>query len=407
LSPALEVVSPSFIIRRNHKAITPAHLYKAFQDAMDARNFNEFNFADAFTTWELQRGYPVINVILDKAARQIQITQKRYLNEDSNNIDTSSWLIPLNFAHAANSDFNDTTITHYFERGAAVKAIPTETIQGFDSDDWFVFNKQQLGFYRVNYDLDNWRNIIRVLNSADYERIHVLNRAQLVDDVLNFAMDGHIGFDIALGVMTYLQRETEYLPWAAAANYLDRLDYLLLGDATRGLLHEFVNHLVSRMYARRSLQQRTGDDILTKYSREFAINWSCRTGSARCLSDAYTEIDRAVGGEKSIPKPLEVVFLCNGIKGSSKQHVFVHFWRKMSASTDQADRLRYIDGLACATDPELVKSFLDSSSGYNSDVNYHVHERLRIFNAVLTSSSIGIPSALDFLSGNIFEIAAT
>lgn len=372
---------------------------------MDARNFNEFDFADAFKTWELQRGYPVIDVVLNKGAKQFEVTQKRYLQEESNNIDTSSWTVPLNFAHAANPDFDDTTITHYFENGATMKVISIESIQGFNDNDWFVFNKQQLNYYRVNYDSENWQNLIRVLNSANYQRIHVINRAQILDDVLNFAFGGHMDFNIALSVLLYLERETDYLPWATAAIYLERLDFLLLDSDVHGLFHEFVNHLVSRMHANRGLQQRPGDDVFTKYSREFAINWSCRTGSIRCLSDTYTEIERAMSGEKSIVKPLEIAFLCNGIKGNNKKHVLDFYMQKMSDSTDQADRLRYIDGLACANDPDIIKSLLDSST---SDFNYHIHERQRIFNSVLTWSPIGISSALNFLSsGDVLKITAT
>lgn len=115
----------------------------------------------------------------------------------------------------------------------------------------FVFNKQQLNFHRANYDVENWCSIIRVLNSESCYQIHVLNRAQLVVDALNF--DGNIGFDIAFDILSYLEHETEYFPWAAASrNYLNRLDYLLLDSGVRETVHEFVNHLVARMLSFRS-----------------------------------------------------------------------------------------------------------------------------------------------------------
>lgn len=371
---------------------------------MDANAFDDFNFADAFETWELQSGYPVIHVTRDKDQSRFQITQKRYLNAETNSVDSNSWFIPLNFAHASNPDFDDLSFTHYFEHDTTEKIISTENIQGFDDDEWFVFNKQQLGYYRVNYDLENWQNIIAILNSEQYQQIHVLNRAQLVDDAMNFAIDGHIEFEVALNVLKYLQREVDYLPWASAVPYLERLDYLLLDDEVREKFHEFISHIVARLYVTHGLEQTSEEEFLTRNAREVAINWLCRSGNQKCLSDAYAEIHASMVEERPLPKPLEISFLCNGIKGSGKTDEFAYFWNKTALSTDQADRLRIIDGLACATDPDIVQSLLETTISESSDVDYRLHERVRVFNSVLSSSSVGIAATLDFLSEHSADI---
>lgn len=373
---------------------------------MDAKAFDDFRFADAFETWEKQSGFPVVHVRLDKSLQQFQFTQKRYLNADSNSIDTSSsWFIPLNFAHAGKPDFDDTKITHYVKNGSSNEGVlSTANIEGFNDNAWFIFNKQQFGYYRVNYDAENWYNIIRVLNSDNYNHIHVLNRAQLVDDALNFAFDGFIDFDVALDIIAYLHRETDYLPWASAVTYLDRMDNLLQSNHVHILFHQFVSHIVSRAYAKHGFEQKAGEELLTKSIREVAIDWSCRSGNVRCLEQANKQIQGVMAEQKSIPKPLEIVLLCNGLKGSNKSDEFVFFWTKLRQSTDQADRLRLIDALACATDPATIKSFLESSTGFNSDVDYGVHERNRIFNSVLSSSSVGVSSIIDFLSKTSDEV---
>lgn len=370
---------------------------------MTAHSFNDFQFAEAFSTWELQRGYPLIHVVYEKDHKQFRLTQKRYLNADTNSIDSSSWFIPLNFAHANNPDFDDTKVTQYFMLDTSEKIISTENIEGFNDTEWFVFNKQQLGFYRVNYDFENWHNLIKVLNSESYQQIHVLNRAQIVDDVMNFAIDGHLNFDVALGILMYLRHETDYLPWASAVNYLDRLDYMLLGTEVHEMFHQMVGILISKMFIAHGMHEKAGENFLNKNARELAINWLCRSGNARCLRDTYVQLHTAMSEGKSIPKPLEISFLCNGIKGNGKIEHFLFFWRKMFDSTDQAERLRIIDGIACADDHDIIKTLLDTSVSWTSDVNYRLHERLRIFNSVLTSSSIGIDSTLNFLADNFME----
>jgi len=43
-----------------------------------------------------------------------------------------------------------------------------------------------LGYYRVNYNKANWLNIAHYLNFNNYTKIHVLNRAQIIDDAFYF-----------------------------------------------------------------------------------------------------------------------------------------------------------------------------------------------------------------------------
>lgn len=87
----------------------------------------------------------------------------------------------------------------------------------------------QIGYYRVNYDFDNWHKLIVLLNSDDYQLINVLNRAQLVDDAMSFAQAGLIDHDVAAGILMYLRHETDYIPWASASNYLNDMSELFGG----------------------------------------------------------------------------------------------------------------------------------------------------------------------------------
>lgn len=57
----------------------------------------------------------------------------------------------------------------------------------------------------------------------DNEKIDVLTRIQLVDDVMKFAVKGDLEFDIALDLINYLKKETQYGPWIVAINQLDNL----------------------------------------------------------------------------------------------------------------------------------------------------------------------------------------
>ena len=85
-----------------------------------------------------------------------------------------------------------------------------------------------LGFYRVNYDKKNWALLTAALNSENFSGIHVINRAQLLDDALALARAGQLDYATAMGVTSYLEKELDYIPWKAALNALSYIDTMLV-----------------------------------------------------------------------------------------------------------------------------------------------------------------------------------
>jgi hypothetical protein len=81
----------------------------------------------------------------------------------------------------------------------------------------------------VNYDIDNWNLIIKGL-CENHNNMPPLNRAQLLDDALNLARAGKLPYSIALDLTMYLERDVDYIPWAAALNALSFLDRRLTNN---------------------------------------------------------------------------------------------------------------------------------------------------------------------------------
>ena len=82
----------------------------------------------------------------------------------------------------------------------------------------------------MNYDSASWYRIIDALNSDKYQNIHVLNRAALVDDLLNLARADLLDYQTAFDGLRYLTREKSYLPFKAAFSALTYLDQRLSGE---------------------------------------------------------------------------------------------------------------------------------------------------------------------------------
>ena len=56
-------------------------------------------------------------------------------------------------------------------------------------NQWVIFNLQQPGYYKVNYDDHNWNLLIQQL-LKDHRAIAPINRAQIIDDALDLARAG-------------------------------------------------------------------------------------------------------------------------------------------------------------------------------------------------------------------------
>lgn len=70
-----------------------------------------------------------------------------------------------------------------------------------------------------------WNLIIKALNSSEYTKIHEINRANIIDDLLHLGQLGQIPYSLVFSGVSYLAHETEYAPWKAAftgLSYLNR-----------------------------------------------------------------------------------------------------------------------------------------------------------------------------------------
>ncbi|KAF2905524.1 hypothetical protein ILUMI_00649, partial [Ignelater luminosus] len=80
-------------------------------------------------------------------------------------------------------------------------------------------------YYRVNYDRENWERIIDFVTTDKFKSIHVLNRAQLLEDAFYFAYIHELSWDIPLKLGEYLKQERDYIALAAFSSVLE--NYLL------------------------------------------------------------------------------------------------------------------------------------------------------------------------------------
>lgn len=70
-----------------------------------------------------------------------------------------------------------------------------------------------IGYYRVNYDTENWLKLARYLNSTNYDALPVTNQAQIVDDAFYFLIKKELDLTTFWHIVSFLSRNANFIAW--------------------------------------------------------------------------------------------------------------------------------------------------------------------------------------------------
>ncbi|KFB52689.1 AGAP003695-PA-like protein [Anopheles sinensis] len=312
-----------------------------------------------FESWANAPGYPVVTVTVDLTQRTLKASQKRFWmpNEIDSPPKNELFYVPINYASSVSKDFDITAPTFWL-----TPSTPEVTVSIESDINWLVANKQQTGYYRVNYDEASWNRLVGVLNSDRFDTdLPVINRAQLVDDVANLARAGEVGYDVALSLMQYLERETEYIPWSTAYNALLYLDRMFSGNKEYKRFESYARKLLSHVFNETKAIGST--DHQSRLHRDKTLYLACYYGVAECLTQATVVLQTAIQGESlDVPKEIQSGVFCAFHKyaplldASSELMIL----QKFIEGGDQLEELmkKYITSMGCSRLPLTIDFYL-------------------------------------------------
>jgi len=170
------------------------------------------SFDETMKTWTNQAGFPLVDVhkVLDEETGQpaLKLTQSWYTDVPMDT--TKMWDIPINMVIVGDADTNwdDTAPSVWLSEESTMIPI------GEDTSSPIILNKKAMGYFRINYDVENWLRIATTLKT-DRHAIHPLNRAQIICDVIALTRTGHVNQEIHDAIMEYIDMETDFAPLRA------------------------------------------------------------------------------------------------------------------------------------------------------------------------------------------------
>ncbi|XP_066580023.1 thyrotropin-releasing hormone-degrading ectoenzyme [Amia ocellicauda] len=342
-------------------------LWNKFSEAMQKEG-KDINIKEVMDRWTLQMGYPVVTIIKNESMDNcITITQEHFIydidakirNPELHNI-SFQWQIPLTLAIGNSSHISSESIIWVSNRSESHK------ISLMDEDTWLLGNINQTGYFRVNYDLQNWRLLIEQL-LREPEIISVGNRAGLIDDVFNLARAGYLPQNIPLEIICYLPQEKEFLPWHAASRSLYHLDKLLDRTEEYNIFSDYVLRQVASMYHRLGWPTNAvnGSIVQAAYQteelRREVIMLACSFGNKHCHRQAVSLISEWISSNKNrIPPNVRDIVYCTGVS-LMDEDVWEFIWMKFHSSIAISEKKVLLEALTCSDNTFLLNRLLNLS----------------------------------------------
>ncbi|NXQ59594.1 AMPN Aminopeptidase, partial [Anthoscopus minutus] len=367
-------------------------LWVHLQQAVEKNNVQlPDNISNIMDRWTLQMGFPVVTVDTRSGA----INQTHFLLDPTSSVDRPSvfnytWIIPITWMTGSSRGNSSFWLT---------KVTDTNNNFRLNSPSWLLLNLNVTGYFRVNYNQENWDQLLSQLGT-NHKVFPVINRAQIIDDAFNLARAKYVNVALALNTTRFLRQETEYMPWQAALSNLQYFQQMFDRSEVFGAMSKYMRKQVTPLFAYYKNITNGWKDIpsglMVQYNEINAISTACSYGVTEC-QELATEYLRQWQNATNNPVPpnLRSAIYCSMVAtGGAEAWDFL--WKKFQEApvVSEADKLR--TALSCSPHPWILSRYLE----YTLDpTKIRKQDATSTINSI-ASNVVGQPLAWDFIRGN-------
>nr|ADK11710.1 aminopeptidase N [Leptinotarsa decemlineata] len=363
---------------------------------------NQFNITDPksllkvldlenrMVNWIYESGYPLLTVRLNNNQQKVIVAQEKFEMTKKDTANRTSWNVPVTFATSEDKSFSVKNVV-WLEPN-------NDLIIGLEGESWIILNNQQTGFYRVNYDDILWSRIIKTLKGGDMKNIHVLNRAQLIDDAFNVARAGKVNYITVFSLADYLKGETEYYPWFSALNAVSYLVDHINDNETTIVLNRRILQWINAAFP--NLKKVESTDHVGILKETLILKWKCELKHEDCLKYTSSNFESFKTTRSILNNEERNLILCYGIRNSKNPQIDYNFLLHVFQNTNSTcERESILTSLGCISEPKVLFNYLLELVTDHSIIP-HSYASL-VFEAVYSNKASGVDVTLDFLLQNI------
>lgn len=254
----------------------------------------DVDLVDFLTDYTEQVGYPMIIVKALQGNKVVTVEQSRFLlNKDDGSNATLKYTVPITFTTNLERDFYNLTPYKYLHKTVNVLWLD------FNSPiDWILFNLRQSNYQRVFYDDTLREGLLLALSATNHSGIPVENRAQIIDDLFNFAQAQYVDYADVFRFLEYLAKEVEYVPWYAVYENLNTVAKRLTPEQLPDF-RIYLSSITTAVFEKLGVGWNAQDTPLDVANRNKLIKWLCRYQASNCRPKVNVQFVRG----HEVPSP--------------------------------------------------------------------------------------------------------
>uniref|UniRef100_A0A1I7YQX4 Peptidase_M1 domain-containing protein n=1 Tax=Steinernema glaseri TaxID=37863 RepID=A0A1I7YQX4_9BILA len=354
----------------SHEGISPMTDINGTQAFSDGR----FSLSEFMNGWVHQRGFPLVEIRRLPSGDLIADQALLWFNWDRirTPYDAFQWKVPI---------FLGNSSLIWLEENATVLLPPT-----------VPFDPHGLGYYRINYDMKSWEEMISAL-IANYNVYGIASRSRLLEDAFRIAFCGKLAFSVPIRLSQYLINEVEYAPFRIYAANFDFLSLLLHSIPGFHKVQGYFMDLLKPAFHRLINDSTVDGNHMKEALRDIVFVKLCSVNYPPCIAKLLPMFHRVKRRCEALPLS---DFDCNTIHPTLRKAVYMtavqfgspddyrFLMEKHREEPYSSERERIFSSLVVGRHPEYIERFFNETFIHN-DLNNFVHRT--VMNMILKSRS--------------------
>eukprot|EP00794_Sanderia_malayensis_P019407 gene19407-21330_t len=304
-------------------------------------------------TWIKQMGFPLVTFKRDPANSQnCHVTQKYFSSNGKLPAQNSpygyKWDVPLTYKTASTKTEQKLLSNH--TKGRISVPCPT-------TNEWIKLNSDSIGYYRVDYDVENWQLISKQL-IKDHKAFTTADRANIFADIFQLARIGEQSYNLAFGMTEYFKNEVEYTPWSSLSSSLGFIGHMLRGGSGYSDFKKYMRSIVKPQLLKLGWEDK--GEHLQKYLRSILFHEAVLNNDTEAVKVAL-KLFRGykINGTRIGPNLKGAVYFAGVRYGTRDDWDFL--WSQHEATVVATEKRKIETALTHSKDPEILKMYLNWS----------------------------------------------
>ena len=344
-------------------------------------------------TWVKQIGYPVLQVETQRhdAEASVSLSQQRFLYDrllGEGEEDHTIWQVPVSVIREGDSKKTSILMVNKSEVLPLGKGITPA------SPGWVKVNVGQTGFFRVNYQSDEWA---RLRIAVEELKLPAIDRLGLQNDAYAMARAGVVPATLFLSLAEACKNEEDASVWGDLSANLRGLESLLSNEPYLDQFHTFARSLFQKIVQRVGWDAGPDEGHLDSLRRSIVLGQMGAYGDPQVLAEAQNRFTRFRDDPASLHPDLRGVVL-GLVAQEGDRAIYDTLWDMEKKADLQEEKIRLLAALTRFRKEELLRETLERS--LSPDVRSQ--DTILVVPAV-ASNRHGRDLAWEFLKGNWAE----